>query len=222
MNEKQRNEVEEAIRKSPIFKAVGNVGALLDDPDFHVEAYSSGQVIFSPETKESELALIVKGRVEVTKNSGGKTVFLKRAEAGEAFGVAGLFGGGTRYASRVTACARQTKIAFWPQDAIERLMRREPDVAVSYITFLSDRIRYLNEKIDSFAEPDTLVKLSEYLLKENAVDGGMQKLSDALAVSRATLYRQITKLEERGAVQKDGKNVVVKDPEILKQIVKGK
>jgi CRP-like cAMP-binding protein len=138
---------------------------------------------------------------------------------GGGFGAAALFGNVEKYASTITATAKNTQIAMISEAAMKRLMIREPDVAVAYIGFLSDRIRYLNSKIDSFASGNASCRLAKFLLAEAPCEVSMQRLSQILGISRVTLYREMEKLESAHAVERNGKYIRVTDKKILEKIL---
>jgi len=84
---------------------------------------------------------------------------------------------------------------------------------------LSDRIRYLNSKIDSFASGNAINRLAKFLLAESPCEISMQSLSQVLGISRVTLYREMEKLESAGAVKREGKRLYVTDKHLLEKII---
>lgn len=152
------------------------------------------------------LGLILRGSVRIEKRADHKSVPLRRMEKGEIFGAAALFGGQT-YVTVITARA-QTSVLFLPQDFVQDLLLAEPVAAMNYIFFLSEKVRYLNEKIDFFTAGGTEDKVYEYLLRHADEGGGicltlsLKELSEQLDMGRASLYRAIDALIKKGKILK--------------------
>lgn len=219
ISERKRAILSQAFSANPVLCKVQDRDALIKDDGFEIREFSSGQTIFSPDNYENAFAVVVKGSVLVSKGEGGSPVVMKKTGVGGGFGAAALFGNVGRYASTITAASRSTQIAMISEDAMKKLLKREPDVAVAYIGFLSDRIRYLNSKIDSFASGSAGARLAKFLLAESPCEISMQRLSQILSVSRVTLYREMEKLESAGVVKREGKYICITNKQSLEKFI---
>lgn len=74
--------------------------------------------------------------------------------AGDIFGVAALFHSHSDYVTTLTASS-PCRVFFIPQEALEQRMRENYLVAENYIRFLSERVYFLNKKIESLVTVDT-------------------------------------------------------------------
>ena len=89
---------------------------------------------------------------------------------------------------------------------------------MSYIAFLSQRIRFLNRKIDSFTAPSAREALLRHLLEIHRdgaaeITGGYSQLARTLNIGRASLYRALDALEAEGCIRRDGKCItILEDP----------
>lgn len=172
--------------------------------------YRKGEVIYSPEVFRYALAVVADGTVEVESASG---VELNRLGAGGTFGVAAAFGEPERYVSTVRAGGNCT-VLFVSSECLARLFREEPDCAVRYVAFLTDRVRFLNAKIESFTAPNVQDALEKWLIRAS---GGATSfsvkswsaVSRTLGVSRTSLYRALDTLKNDGKIIHDGKNVTI-------------
>ena len=87
---------------------------------------------------------------------------------------------------------------------------------MNYIAYLSDRIRFLNKKLDAFTTKSTEERLYEFLLSQANSDGninlsfGMAELARRLNVGRTSIYRDISSLESKGLLSRDGHNFKIK------------
>ena len=170
------------------------------------ERYPAGAVIYSPARFRKAMGVVLEGRLAVLK---GKELLLNTLGPGQCFGVAALFCPAEDYVTTVQARAPSV-VVFLPDQWLVELFGAFPQTSVAYITFLSQRIRFLNRKIDSFTAPTAQEALYRHLLaaEENGVvevTGGYSQLARGLNMGRASLYRALDALEEEGRIRRDGK-----------------
>ena len=173
--------------------------------------YRAGEEITSPCQFDRALYIIVKGGARVCKQVGERKILLRELSEGSVFGAASLFGGDSTYVTTVTAKS-DTETVLLTQALCTRIIREYPAAAIAYITFLSDRIRFLNARIDAFTAGGAERRLAKYLL-ENGGSGTvtMKNLASALDVSRATLYRALDHFTERGLIYRKSGAIAVTD-----------
>lgn len=219
ITQKTQTLLDEAFSVNFVLSRLKDKEALYSDEGFEIRTYPSAQVIFTPDNYQSAFAVVISGSVLISKDNDTSVVVMKKTGVGGCFGAAALFGNVERYASTITAASKNTKVAMISEPAMRRLMVREPEVALAYIGFLSDRIRYLNDKIDSFASGSASCRLARFLLAEAPCEISMQRLSQILGVSRVTLYREMEKLENAKVVMRNGKYIRVTNKELLEKIL---
>lgn len=179
--------------------------------------FARGEVIFSPDKFRKELGIILSGRVLVEKG----TLMVSELVAGDLFGAAALFNDAERYVSTLTARS-PASVLFLSQESITRIIDSSPAVRYNYLRYLSERIRFLSSKVDYLSSGSGERKLSVFLAGLADRDGqvrvrSMSELASRLGMGRASLYRELAKLEERGAISRDGKVIKILDIELLKQ-----
>ncbi len=144
----------------------------------------------------------------------GNTVTVRVMHDGEVFGVASVFGDWKEGKSQVIAKTDCT-VLYASEDTLKTIFARFPAVAVNYISFLSDRIRFLNRRIDAFSAGSAVQKLYEYLISQSQ-DGvaklnfGLAELSRRLKMGRSSLYRSIETLENGGILERNGHTFILK------------
>jgi len=181
------------------------------------KSYLKGEGIFSPERFERVLGVVLSGRIAVTKGR----LSVSELSVGSLFGAAALFNNEPEYASTLTAKTAAT-VLYFSQEAILTLINRDERIRMNYIRYLSARIRFLSEKVDTLGEISSEKRLARFLLK-NADDKGQvsgcnfSEIAGRLGIGRASLYRELTKLEEAGVIRKDKNGVQILDPEKLSQ-----
>ena len=205
-----------AIRKNLLFSSLSEqtVQKICKDDGCYINSYLKDDTIYYTSDFKSAAGIILSGKVSVYKTIGKRRTLLNILKEGEIFGVASMFGKVESYVTTIVA-AETTEVVFLTHDVCKRLVRSEPDFAVAYISFLSDKIRYLNDKISSYTAPSAAAKLAGYLLRENRPKLSMTQLASALNIGRASLYRELDELENAGIIKKDGQTITVLDKNAL-------
>lgn len=184
--------------------------------------FSKGDIIASSGENSRKLGIILKGRAEVTKDSG--RVKMSVLSKGDIFGAITLFGNNPGFLTDISA-AEKCEAVFFSPESIERILSQDSETARCYIGYLSDRIGFLNGKIDSYTGTSSSAKLACWLLKNTQQDEeiilSMTKLCGLLNISRASVYRAFEELENAECVVKNGKNIKVTDREKLKRYSDG-
>lgn len=201
-------EIEEILRSGVLFDGEDVPGWLCESAER--ASFARGDAIYTPADFRRALGVVVSGRVDVENEAG---VHLNRLGRGGMFGVAAAFGEPEHYISTVRA-ASACEIAFIPGILLERLFRETPDCAVRYIGFLTDRVRFLNAKIENFTAPNIPNALELWLVsasggKPTFAVQSWSGVSRALGISRTSLYRALDILELNGRISRDGKNVTI-------------
>ena len=175
-------------------------------------SYAKNDIVFSRETYSPVLCLIIKGEARVSK---GETV-ISHLKDGEIFGAAFLYNQSYEFENTVTALT-PLKVVIIEKDGVDELIKCDSSISFNYISYLSERIGFLNSKIEGYTKPSAEEKLMLYLKKNADINNGkceisvsMTELSHVLQISRASLYRVIETLENQGKICRDGKKIYMK------------
>ena len=175
--------------------------------------FATGEVIKSYDDKPI-LCIILSGEVYVHSKDGNADLLLRVLRPGDTLGVATLFG---RHSidpiTRVTAAVPTTALCI-NEETMRDLLMSDAALAMRYIDFLADRIRFLNRRIACLGAGSAEERLCAWL--DSVVPIGvesyaytlrvpMSQLADILGIGRASLYRAFDNLTEQGVLQKDGK-----------------
>lgn len=197
-------EICEFLDKIPLFTGL-----------FHEKLYGLPEVLFLKAGEKYEIknamAVIYRGKAEIYK----KKAFLKKAEPPSVLGLATLFDNSQTYISTVIAKTEATLLVF-NQTTVEKMIRESPEFSHRLIVLFSEKIRYLNRRIDFYTSEGAEGKLHEFLQAsakgedgEKTVEIPMSKLSEILDIGRASLYRALLSLEEKGQIKKQGKKIIL-------------
>lgn len=175
-------------------------------------SYSKNDTVFSRETYSSVICVIIKGEARVSK---GETV-ISHLKDGEIFGAAFLYNQSYEFENTVTALT-PLKVVIIEKSGVDELIKCDSSISFNYISYLSERIGFLNSKIEGYTKPNAEEKLLLYLKKNADINNGkceisvsMTELSHVLQISRASLYRVIETLEQQGKICRNGKKIYVK------------
>ena len=174
--------------------------------------FKKNDIIYSKEVFPDAIGVVIKGKAAAVTNS-PDGIYMKSFSAGSVFGPAAIFGNKNEYASTIIARS-DTEILFIPEDTLKEIFREYPQTSLNYITFLSDRIRFLNRKLSILSRTSAEDTVFEYLCEVKDEDNSVQLsvsmtlLAKMLGLSRATLYRSLDALESGGRITR--KNNIIK------------
>ncbi len=166
--------------------------------------YKKSEPIFSKDSIEKQIGIIIGGKASVRKEN----VVIGTLEKYSVFGAVTLYNANDKFVNNIVAL-NGCRVLFVSKEGVDILIENNSEFAKNYIKYLSERIYYLNEKIDSYTSPNAKDKVMSYF--ENQASGGvyqikekMTDLSKELNLSRASLYRVIDELTIEGKIRKDG------------------
>lgn len=184
-----------------------------------VRQYHRGEVIYSRQQFQRAVGILLSGGADILKGHG---VVLNTLGPGDSFGVAGLFTQNKHYVSTVSA-NRPTCVLLLTGQHLQELFAADGTIALRYIGFLSDRICFLNRKLDSFTASSAEARIALYLLEQAQgnrvqISGGYAGLSRQLGIGRASLYRCLDSLEATGILARQDREILLLDLDRLADI----
>ena len=199
------------IRNLFLFRTLSDAEteALLHFPTENA-SFEKGDIIYDGAHFRRALGVFLVGKGYAGDGDAVKTVFSE----GDVFGAAALFGAGEVYVSRIaakTAC----RVLFLPEETLRAMMEASPVCAVNYVTFLSERIRFLNEKIAQYTGNSASARLYRLLCDRADADGcienaNLSALAGLSGMGRTSVYRALAELIENGSVTRENKNIYIR------------
>ena len=175
--------------------------------------FKKGDIVYSNQQFSNAIGYILKG-VAVAKADNQNETHLKTCEKGMSFGAAAVFGNSEHYISTITA-KTDLEVLFVAENELLALFEKYPQTAVNYITFLSEKIRFLNKKLNVVSSSGTENTVFKYLTSLADKNGeilnfkNMSLVSKTLGISRASLYRALSDLEKSGYIIKENNYIKV-------------
>lgn len=158
------------------------------------------------------LGIITDGSATVKRlNDIGDSITIRTISQNELFGAASVFGDWKNGMSSIVA-NDTCKVLYITEEMFCNVVKKYPQISINYISYLSDRIRFLNHKLDAFTAKTTEERLYEFLLSQSDAQGnvnlsfGMAELARRLNVGRTSIYRDISTLESKKMLDRNGHN----------------
>ncbi len=176
-------------------------------------SFKKGETVYGSSNFKNAVGYIIKGSAAASSDNQNET-HLKTFSKGMSFGVAALFGGDECYISKITA-KTDLEVLFVCEDELKTLFSNYPQTAINYITFLSEKVRFLNKKLNVISCSGTENTVYKYLTSLADKNGeisnfkNMSLVSKTLGISRASLYRALNDLEQNGYIIKENNYIKV-------------
>ena len=194
----------------------GHIGRLLSQCRAYTESFPDQSLVPSETEKGARIGFLLKGKAAVYS----RETVLNRLAPPDCFGVALLYGESRALPTEIVSQG-ETEILFLNEESFDLLLS-DPRFARNLISFLADRIRFLNRKITAFTAPDAerrvAFALSERTRNEKEIRiPSFCALAAELSLGRASLYRALDGLEKEKLIEKRSKTIRILDPEGLKK-----
>ena len=150
------------------------------------------------------LGIVLSGKLEVRGNDGTP---LNQLSSGSMFGVANLFSTHPKPPTKIIA-KQKSEVLLLDETTLETLFSADARVMRNYLRFLTDRIWFLNWKIQLFSADSAEKKLLIFLNNLPPDEEGnlqippLSQLAEILSMGRASLYRATSSLESAGLLER--------------------
>lgn len=175
--------------------------------------FQKGNAVYRPHLFRRALTVVLEGELQVTCSTGErKHAILNTLYPGDVCGATALYSEQENFVTDVTAL-KDVTLLFVQQTQLSAWFAAYPQLAENYIRFLTDRIRFLNQKITTYTGGQADDRLLQYLRDHSdadgcvLLDGSLSDLARTLDVGRSSLYRSLDALVETGKLQRQGKKL---------------
>jgi len=196
------------------------------------KVFSKGNVILMEDEIGSALFIIINGKVKVSRlDETGREVILSILGPGEVFGEMSLLDGLKR--SATVSALTDTEVLIIYRDDFLNLLNKHPQIAISLLRELTQRLRKADMQIKSLSLKDAegrigcvLIMLADDLgkmYKGHVIVEGLptqQDLANMAGTSRETVSRILSKFEKNGLIKIEGKKLIRLEYEKTKQMFK--
>lgn len=194
--------------------------------EFEISEFLPNEKIYSPDGFLKKVGFVLNGECTVEKQKpDGTSVPLNKLYKGDSFGILAVFSDSENFPTVVKAL-KNTQILFLDKETLTSLIEKYPKVAISIISFMSNRIEFLNKKIATFSADSVEEKFAVYLVNEAKQSGNLffslnlSKIARTLNAGRASVYRAIDALEKLSLIKFENKKIYISDLKGLERITK--
>ena len=185
-------------------------------------ALSAGERLVTAGERFSSLGIVTEGELTVTRAGNRRPVIHKRLHPTDVFGVSSLFGGGECFPTTITA-ERASTVFLLDEHSIERMLAAVPYTARNYIALLTEKIRFLNRRLDTLAGRSAEERVAAFLLSGTSEGEGLgltkSALASSLGLGRASLYRILDAMEASGHIRSHRDRIEILDRDALEQYI---
>ncbi len=203
-----------------------DIEKLTDKAAVEERSYKKNDIIYSPDAFVEKIGFVFSGECTVARPcSGDNSVPLNTLKTGDSFGIITVFAKHADFPTMVYA-KNECTILFIKAEDVLNFVKDSPVVAMNVITFLTERIEFLNDKISAFCGATVEKKLASYIISivkrraEKEFDFNKKRSAEALNCGRASLYRAMDSLEQSGCVKFADKKIHILDLSGLERISK--
>lgn len=217
----QRARISQKMRMHELFASVDP--AVLEsalDGEIKTAVLQRGDIIADENTLSNAVVFILSGSA-IRRKTNNELCF-ERLLAGRLYGLETLLTG-DRSSATVLMATRETQVLYLSKTAVFRLLKEDPSFSLNVIRFLSAHVCALERRVTTYTGGSAESRLARFLIDafgdENTfeLDRSMQQLATILDISRPSLYRAFSGLQECGAIEREGKSIRLLSREALMQ-----
>ena len=218
-----------ALTNNPLFRGITpeKLSANLEEISFHTRSYRKGEILARQGDVCNRLVILTKGSVrgEMIDYS-GRLIKVEDIAAPRALAPLFLFGEENRFPVEVTA-NEPTEVIEIPKASVLELFRRNEQFLENYMNLSANYARTLSDKLFFMSFKTIRQKIASYLLRlykqqqqlQITLDRSQQELSDYFGVSRPSLARELSHMQEDGMIIADRKQITILQKEWLIRLI---
>ena len=218
-----------ALTNNPLFRGITpeKLSANLEEISFHTHSYRIGEILARQGDVCNRLVILTKGSVrgEMIDYS-GRLIKIEDIAAPRALAPLFLFGEENRFPVEVTA-NEPTEVIEIPKASVLELFRRNEQFLENYMNLSANYARTLSDKLFFMSFKTIRQKIASYLLRlykqqqqlQITLDRSQQELSDYFGVSRPSLARELSHMQEDGMIIADRKQITILQKEWLIRLI---
>ncbi|MDA8370180.1 MAG: Crp/Fnr family transcriptional regulator [Nocardiopsaceae bacterium] len=223
------DEINEVLRKAPLFEALDEEGAAALRASVSEVRLGRGQTLFSEGDEGDRLYVVLSGKVKLTRAAvDGRENLLSVLGPSEMFGELSLFDPRPRTASAVAVT--DTVLAGLGHDDLRPFIADQPQVALTLLKALATRMRRTNDVMSDLVFTDVPGRVAKQLLDladrfgKEGEDGlhvhhdlTQEELAQLVGASRETVNKALAEFALRGWLRIEAKAVVLLDIERMRR-----
>jgi CRP/FNR family transcriptional regulator len=223
----------EDLQNNPLFSGLDDEGLKQIERIAQRRNIKKGEGLFFQGEEARGFFMVLRGRIKVFRlSTQGQEYVMRVAGPGETLAEAAVFSGKSYPAS--AEALEDSQLYYFIKSDFIQLIRREPQLALNMMSGLSLLLRHLAQQVEDLSLKEVSSRLARYIL-DQARNGSaplaaglqvplaMKKnlLASRLGTIGETLSRTLAKMKQRGVIEIVKDVVVIRNPELLKEIAAG-
>ena len=214
------------LAANPYFQGLSEPALHVLAADMTLRRFERGEVLFWEGDPCAGLHIIQNGSVKLFRTSPqGRQHIIRVLQEGETCNEVPVFDGGANPVN--VEALEETTAWVVDADAVQSLMRKDPEFMLKTIQNLASRMRHLVQMVSEMAFYQVTNRLARLIAEipaeELSGEGSMRWTQDQLAARlgtvREVVARSLRELERSGAIEAENRKIIVKDREVLQQWV---
>jgi CRP-like cAMP-binding protein len=198
--------------------------SFLDKLKFKIKTFKKGEWIAQQGDSVNALYILLKGSVKAEMISESGTVLnIETIHAPNPLASAFLFAENNRFPVDVVAL-EEVEIILISKESITKQLAGNETFLQGFMTFNSNRIHFLSERLKLLSTKTIKGKLAQYIMARTAnmcftMDMNQTTLAEYFGVTRPSLSRSIAEMVDEGIIRLKGKNGKVLNLMKLKNLI---
>lgn len=196
----------------------------LKDVKFTVREYNKDDVIVTQGSLSETLFIVIKGEVATEMaDEKGDFMEIEYIKAPNPMATGFLFAADNR--SPVSAiCQSKCKVIAIPKDNVYLLMRKYEAFMLTFLSYISNKVFFLFEKLRLVSLRTIRAKLAYYLLKESEGNNmfklktSREDMARLFSVSRPALVKVMMEMAEEGIIEVERRDIKINNRALLQNM----
>lgn len=197
----------------------------LQDVRFAVRSYEKGDTIVTQGARYDALYILIRGEI-VTEMADEKGDFMKVEQIRAPNPMATGFLFSTDNRSPVSAvCKVDCSVIVIPKENVYFLMREYESFMLAFLSYISNKVSFLSEKLRLVSLRTIRAKIAYYLLKESGGEKSFrlktskESMARLFGVSRPALVKVMMEMAEEGLIDVDRRDIQINDRATLQKML---
>ena len=217
------------IGQCPVFRGIPEyeVEKLLTHIHYQVKKFKKGEIVAIAGETVQNLYILLSGSVKGEMiDYSGKTIKIEDVEAPKPLATAFLFGKDNKFPVTVTAHV-DLRILAIPVSEFLKILQLNTQVLKNYLNSISTRTQFLSRKLHFLSFKTIREKVAHFLLTQAGdqyhsveLKNTQQQLADLFGVTRPSLARVFSEMQQQGLIKIERKTVTLLDKENLNELLR--
>ena len=211
------------LQKNSLFKNMSEeeINRILDFTNCIQETYEKDTIVIEEGEACDTIGFVLDGTLTIQQyGRSGDALTINVFRHGDCFGAPLLFTSRAKYPFTLVTTTKST-VFFIPFTQMKHMLEESRTFNLNYLTFLSNHIFVLKNKIKILAHNDVRSRLMIYFSKEMELAGDSRfkmrhkktEIGEIIKVARPSVSRELSNMERDGLISIKGNEVTILAPE---------